>query len=100
MMKARKSAELLTLGIKMGLRQDTILRAREVFLKNESLVSFLRERLHENEITSHQVKYLLISAFDLSVGDIQPFHLWKDGHMNDADFETHLRSCISEKNNV
>ena len=64
MMKARKSAELLTLGIKMGLRQDTILRAREVFLKNESLVSFLerdstKTRLHRTKLSIYSFPPLI-----------------------------------------
>lgn len=97
-MNPKKSDELLDYGLKLGVPRESTLRLREAFKENCSLAKILRE-IQRDGMSNHHARILLISAFDLSIGDIQILHLWWNDFISDEELDLDLQEKISKQKN-
>ena len=92
-MTPEKAAELLEYGSKNGVPCDSIVQIRVDHRNENSLAAALSE-IQKNGMDRHHIRILLVSAFDLSIGDIQILHMWWDRLITDTDLDQDLREKI------
>ena len=81
---------LFRIAARQGVEQSTILDCRAAHDRGDLLGPHLRSVVDAGTLTCTQTRFLLMAAFNLSIGRVQIIRMWCDGHVDDAQLEEYI----------
>jgi hypothetical protein len=91
-MDESKNAMLMRFATQAGVAESLVEGCRDSKSRGESIARHLHDLVHRRILSCTQTRYLLIAAFDFSIGHVQIVHMWCEGFVTDEEFEEHLFS--------
>ena len=81
---------LFPIAARDGISKSTVLDCRAAHARGDSIGPYLRSLVDSGTLTCLQTRFLLIAAFNLTIGHVQIVHMWCDGNVDDAALEEHI----------